>query len=134
MNVVTLDTNIWVSALELSPERGTICAAFTKAVQDDVLATADELEAELIRVLTEKFGWVRDRVEAALTAALQRSIRVQLEGTVKVCRDPKDDMFLECCQRAGSDYLIAGDKDLLVLGQFGKTEIITAAEYVRSKH
>jgi predicted nucleic acid-binding protein len=61
---------------------------------------------------------------------LARAIRVGLRGTVKECRDPDDDMFLECAVRANADLLIAGDKDLLVLGSYKGTRILTPAEYV----
>jgi predicted nucleic acid-binding protein len=30
-----------------------------------------------------------------------------------ICRDPKDDMLLECCVEAKADFLITGDADLL---------------------
>jgi predicted nucleic acid-binding protein len=39
-------------------------------------------------------------------------------------------MFLECAERAGADLLIAGDKDLLVLGAYKGIRIVTPAEYI----
>ena len=30
-----------------------------------------------------------------------------------ICRDPNDNLVLECCLEAGADILITGDKDLL---------------------
>jgi len=83
-----------------------------------------------MRVLTEKFAWESYRAIAALDAVLARAIRVGIRETVKECRDPNDDMFLECAVRAKADFLIAGDKDLLVLGSYKGTRIITPAEYV----
>lgn len=32
---------------------------------------------------------------------------------LSLCRDPKDNMVLECCLAANGDILITGDKDLL---------------------
>jgi putative PIN family toxin of toxin-antitoxin system len=32
-----------------------------------------------------------------------------------ICRDPEDDMVLDCCKAAHADILITGDKDLLSL-------------------
>jgi predicted nucleic acid-binding protein len=57
------------------------------------------------------------------------ALRVHLHGTVHLCRDPKD-MVLECAERAGADLIVTGDKDLLVLGAFGRTRIVTAAQYL----
>ena len=45
------------------------------------------------------------------------------------CRDPNDNMFLECAMRSKADLLVAGDKDLLILGAYMRTRIITPAEY-----
>jgi predicted nucleic acid-binding protein len=39
-------------------------------------------------------------------------------------------MFLECAALAKADLLIAGDKDLLILGSYRRTRIITPAEYL----
>ena len=47
---------------------------------------------------------------------------------VNVCRDPHDNFLLALCQDAAADFLILGDKDLLVLGSFGPTRILTWAE------
>jgi predicted nucleic acid-binding protein len=34
---------------------------------------------------------------------------------LSLCRDPADDMILECCHTAKATLLITGDKDLLEL-------------------
>jgi predicted nucleic acid-binding protein len=41
-------------------------------------------------------------------------------------------MSLECAARARAHFLIAGDKDLLVLGAFEAAQIITPAAYVNA--
>ena len=99
----------------------------------DVIATCPEMEEEVYRVLTEKFRWESVRALTALDTVLTRAIHVQLRGTVKACRDPKDDIFLECAIRARADLLIAGDKDLLVLGAFEGVRIVTPAAYVNAE-
>lgn len=32
---------------------------------------------------------------------------------LKICRDPSDDMIVNCCLATGADYLVSGDRDLL---------------------
>ena len=39
-------------------------------------------------------------------------------------------MFLECDALAKADVLVAGDKDLLVLGSYAGTRIVTPLEYI----
>ena len=130
--IVVIDTNVWISALQFAKHRGTPTRALEKAISEDVIATCDEIDAEIVRVLTEKFSWEQLRATSALQVILARGIRVQIRGTVKQCRDPGDDMFLECAAFAKADLLIAGDKDLLTLGQYKGTRIITPSEYLRA--
>jgi len=39
-------------------------------------------------------------------------------------------MFLECAAIAHADVLVAGDKDLLVLGSYAGARILTPLEYL----
>jgi putative PIN family toxin of toxin-antitoxin system len=130
--IVVIDTNVWISALQFAKHRGTPTRALEKAISEDVIATCDEIDAEIVRVLTEKLSWEQPRATSALQVILARAIRVKIRGTVKECRDPGDDMFLECAALAKADLLIAGDKDLLTLGAYKGTRIITPSEYLRA--
>jgi putative PIN family toxin of toxin-antitoxin system len=99
-------------------------------MSEDQIASCDEIEEEILRVLIDKFMWDGNRARLALKMVLELSVHVKLAGTVKKCRDPHDDKFLECAELAEASHLIAGDRDLLVLGSHHKTTIITPAEYV----
>jgi putative PIN family toxin of toxin-antitoxin system len=48
---------------------------------------------------------------------------------IGVCRDRADDKFLSCAVAAKADYIVSGDKDLLVLGSFRNIPIITVAAF-----
>jgi putative PIN family toxin of toxin-antitoxin system len=131
--IVVLDTNVLVSAFQFAKHRGAPRLAVDRAVRQDVIASCLEIEAETMRILTRKFLWAADRAQNALDAVLARAIRVQLRGTVKQCRDPDDDMFLECAERASADYLVSGDRDLLTLGSYKGTRILSPADYLISR-
>lgn len=122
-----------MSGLQFAKNYGVPTQALERAMSRDVIATCPEMEEEVYRVLTEKFRWESVRALTALDTVLTRAIHVQLRGTVKACRDPKDDIFLECAIRARADLLIAGDKDLLVLGAFEGVRIVTPAAYVNAE-
>jgi len=49
---------------------------------------------------------------------------------IRVCRDPKDDKFLEVAVHGRADALVTGDQDLLDLNPFRGIAILTAAEYL----
>ena len=128
--IVVIDTNVWISALQFAKHRGTPTLALEKVMSEDVIATYDEIDAEILRVLTGKFSWEKRRAMSALQAVLARGLRVKIRGAIKVCRDPDDDMFLECAVVARADLLVAGDKDLLTLGAHEGTRIVTPSEYL----
>jgi putative PIN family toxin of toxin-antitoxin system len=50
-----------------------------------------------------------------------------------IVRDPKDQHILECALTGAADYLVTGDKDLLVLKEnlgLGKLVIVTPSEFL----
>lgn len=50
---------------------------------------------------------------------------------LSLCRDPEDNMFLECCLAAKADILITGDKYLLDIQQLPfKLKIVAPAEFL----
>lgn len=51
--------------------------------------------------------------------------------SVKLSRDPADDYLLSIAKDCRADYLITGDKDLLVLKKFENTEIINLDLFVK---
>ena len=48
---------------------------------------------------------------------------------VEICRDPDDNKFLECAKDSHALYIVSGDKDLLVIEQFGNVQIVTAKDF-----
>ncbi|WP_436410319.1 putative toxin-antitoxin system toxin component, PIN family [Parapedobacter flavus] len=50
--------------------------------------------------------------------------------SIKACRDPKDDKYLELAVAAKASCLITGDNDLLVLNPFRNIPILTAADFM----
>ncbi len=59
--IVVFDSGIWVSAMEFG---GTPLEAVIRAIAQDRFAVCDQIEQEVVRVLTHKFGWEAERVRA----------------------------------------------------------------------
>lgn len=89
-----------------------------------------ELYFEIFRILTGKFSWTPQRIEQQLEIICTGALYVVLTHTTHVCRDPKDDMLLECAALANADLLVTGDNDLLTLESYGRTRIVTPREYL----
>jgi putative PIN family toxin of toxin-antitoxin system len=128
--IVVLDSNVWISALEFG---GAPDLAVFRALTRDRLAISEFIQAEILRVLTTKFGRDPLELQALLDELLVDCLSVEVTGKIKgICRDPKDDAILETAWRARADYLVAGDKDLLSLGMFRGTAIVSPAMYLES--
>jgi uncharacterized protein len=128
--IVVIDTSVWISALQFAQRRGTPRLAMEKAASKDIIAICREIEEEILRVLPAKFKWRAADVEAAIRLVCPFPLRVEISGTLHVCRDPNDDMILECAVLAGAQAIVAGDKDLLSLGSYKEIRIVTPAEYL----
>ena len=55
---------------------------------------------------------------------------VTIERTIRACRDPNDDKFLEVAVNGRANTLVTGDDDLLALDPFEGISIITATDYL----
>jgi predicted nucleic acid-binding protein len=61
-------------------------------------------------------------------AVRERHYAVGKPNVVKA--DPDDDKIVECAVAARSDYIVTGDKHLLMLGSYRGTRIAKAAEFL----
>jgi len=51
--------------------------------------------------------------------------------SVTDCKDPKDNMFLECAISADAKVIVRGDNHLLELHPYHGIEILNVADYIR---
>ena len=122
---VVLGTNVWVSALEFG---GKPRLALDHALTVDQLAVSDFIVAEVLRVLTIKFGRNLRAVQMLLEELLHFAHRLQVVVAVSgVCRNPNYDAILETAVVANAELVVAGDKDLLILESYRAIAILTPA-------
>lgn len=92
-----------------------------------------EVVEELADVLRrEKFDRYATRKirDEFLRALIQESVFVDITEKIQVCRDPKDNKFLELAVSGGASYLITGDDDLLILHPFRKISILSPRQFL----
>ena len=58
---------------------------------------------------------------------------MEIGGKLRVCRDPNDDMVLDCAVACGAQIIITGDKDLLTMNPFEGILIVTPAEFLATE-
>ena len=127
---LVLDTNVLISAV-LSP-LGKPYACLRWVLDNATLivsrALLEELETRLARPKFDKYLDPSKRRAVVADLALS-AVQVEL-GTVRVCRDPDDDKLLEIAVVGRADFLVTGDRDLLILNPFQGIPILTPAEFL----
>ncbi|MBD2176679.1 putative toxin-antitoxin system toxin component, PIN family [Pseudanabaena sp. FACHB-1998] len=125
-----VDTNTLVSSILIS---NSISDKAVKRIRQSgiILSSVETLEELRVVLSRSKFDKYVDSATRSEFVAqfVQQSELVTIEETVTVCRDPKDDKFLELAVNGKADYLITGDKDLLVLHPFRDIEIINPSDF-----
>ncbi len=124
------DNNVLVSAALLAdvPRK-----AFDKLLDNGTVLVSIPVLLELAAVLNRpKFDQyvTHDERMRFMVSFLKVAQMVEVNETIVACRDPKDDKLLELAVNGNADFLITGDKDLLVLSPFRGVEIITPREFL----
>lgn len=100
-----------------------------------ILCVSDEIEAEVIDVLNRphlraKFPQITHELVVEVESELKNALRIVVDKTDAISRDPKDDMFLACAKVAKANYLVSEDNDLLILKQHHNTQIINVLAFL----
>jgi len=131
---IVLDANIFISA---SFWGGKPYDVFERVAEgtDLLFVTTDVLEEIESALRKPKFRAYEELINTAILniQKLSRKVAVAPQAKVSgVCRDPKDDKYLECAIAAKADYIITGDKDLLDLKEYGGVKIVTVKWYLET--
>ena len=129
-----VDTGVLVSGL-IHPQ-GTIGDVLrTLRNERFTLIYSTPLVVEMIDVLGRPKFQVKYHIQPEDMTALVNFLRLRgelviPEQEISVCRDPKDNKFLEAALAGDADAIVTGDDDLLVLHPFEGVEILRPAEFL----
>ncbi|CCI00192.1 MAG: putative toxin-antitoxin system toxin component, PIN family [Microcystis aeruginosa K13-05] len=130
-NRVVIDTNVFISAL-LNP-LGTPKKVINIAVSQFTIlqseATYQELATRISKNKFDKYLEKDDRLDF-LSSLKNRSLFVDIWHETRVCSDLDDNKFLELAVSGMAQYIITGDKELLILNTYQGIPIITPAEFL----
>jgi putative PIN family toxin of toxin-antitoxin system len=113
---VVVDTGVLISAFVFGgiPEKA-VKKAFAEA--DLYISRALLKEYREVPLALEREGKIAPLQLKALISGIAsfvaKTIVVYPRKKLSLCRDPEDNMLLECCLASKADFLITGDKDLL---------------------
>jgi uncharacterized protein len=126
---LVIDTNVLVSAA-LKPDglqRTTLILATTKPAR---LYVSRTILNEYMDVLSRPELRIRKGLRLQMLQLIRNSGQVVAPAhRLDVCSDPDDNVFLECADKAGADYLITGNSRHFPKF-WKKTKIITSREFI----
>ena len=124
---VVFDSNVLVAAFAT---HGVCSEIFEHCLKNTTILCGDFIAGEVERILVDKV-----KIPAKKTSEIIHYIRNQSQWimpervTVENLRDPKEHMIIATALSGQADYLITGDKDMLVLKKIKRTLIISPREY-----
>jgi uncharacterized protein len=127
---IVIDSNIFVSSF--------FWGGYPREVFERIINGLDELYItdEIIREITsvmnsKKFNVNSIEIEDYVKIIERYSKKVVLKSVPKsISRDKKDDKILQCGLDGNVDYIVTGDKDLLVLKEYETIKIIKPKDYL----
>jgi uncharacterized protein len=128
---IVVDTNVLISRL-LLPASVPGRAVRKEAEIGQLLvsgATIEELAAVLGRAKFDPYLSIAERQEFIRLLGRIAEM-VPIVRAVRVCRDPRDDKFLEVAVNGRADLIITGDRDLLELDPLMDIAVLSPAAYL----
>lgn len=127
---IILDTNLWISFLITNDFSKLDQIIFSKK---SILVFSQELLDEFLEVakrpkLRRYFN--QTDLEDLLETIDEYGEFIKVNTILNVCRDEKDNFLLSLCVDGNADFLITGDKDLLILNEIGQTRITTISAFM----
>ena len=126
---IIFDTNLWISFLITNNLTQLDSALISKKC---IILFSQELLDEFIEVAARpklRKYFDNGALENLIETIEKFSEFIDVTSEVKFLKDPKDDFLLSLALDGNADYLITGDKELLNVKNYGKTEIISFSEF-----
>lgn len=130
---IIIDTNLWVSWLIKKRETRLSQILSNSSLE---IVSSHEQASELFEVIERsKFHKLvpSEIIEEFKTYFLQAVELYKVKISVEASRDKKDNFLLALAKTAQANYLLTGDKDLLIIEKFAGTNIITLTEFLNKK-
>lgn len=123
------DTNVFIAAFVADG----VCARLVRRARkrEFELYLCPVIISEFSTKLKVKFHCTANEIEQARSLISEAAAALLNEGSLSspLCRDPDDDLILACAETASAEYLVTGDKDLLILKQHGKCRIFSPRDF-----
>jgi putative PIN family toxin of toxin-antitoxin system len=127
---VVFDTNIFISAFVIPG--GKAEAAYSHALRKDfTLCSSVAILTETAQKLKEKFGWQQDKITSLLKAIAKVATVIKTEPHLHLLADEPDNRVLECAEAVAADFIVTGDKHLLLLKHFQNSNVVRLSDFLK---
>ena len=127
---VVLDTNVVVAAFAT---QGLCHAVFELCLDRHQINLSSEILHETEEALCKKLKTPAQVAKGVIEYLKDRATITEIEVPLeRISRDPKDDHVLAVAAQTGSDFIITGDEDLLVLKRHKRTKIVSPRKFWES--
>lgn len=134
---IIVDANIFISSAFGGKPQAALCLAFSIGE----VFTTNKITRELLALpekLSSKLNEEKQNILAHYFKTLLRQTTViNSHVKINICRDPKDNAYLEACFASKANILLTGDKDLLEISMeelnksgLSKLKILTPAKFL----
>lgn len=130
---IILDTNLWISFL-ISKNYSQLDEIIFE--RKCTLIFSAELLNEFLEVIKRpklRRFFSQEDTENLIETIEEYADFITVTSKVEICRDEKDNFLLSLSKDSNANFLITGDKDLLVLEEFEKTKIVTITQFFETK-
>jgi putative PIN family toxin of toxin-antitoxin system len=124
-----IDTNVLVSGLIWGGTPAHVVECILSGTVDAY--ASEETMREYFRILEKLTGNNASVMHQWKSLLLEYILLIDPQEVITECRDPKDNMFLECAVACEAKYIVSGDKDLISMNPFRNIEILKAQEFLR---
>ena len=127
---IIIDTNILISAAFGPKSQPAQALEYARLHEQLIISPA--LFDEYKKLLSPKFDAVLPRLSRMRIIECMRYDAEWVDHNLELaeCRDPKDDMVLSLAVAGEVDFVLTGDKDLLIMNPFEGVEILTARTFL----
>ena len=123
-----IDTNLWISFL-IGKQLRSLKPLLVEQTIQPILSEQLLQEIALVtqRPKLQKY-FPQSKVNELIDFLKIIGLLIDIRSEVSLCRDEKDNYLLALAKDSQADFLVTGDKDLLVLQQFESTKILNYQE------
>jgi len=132
---IVIDTNVYISAIGFD---NIVYQVLYKIIENPnyIIYLSKEIYNEISDILFRPS--FDKKTHNKLTLEAKKDFLLSMKNIAKfsnpttkitICRDPKDNKFLELAKEIKADYLITGDNDLLEIKQFEITQICKPSQF-----